>query len=494
MNFDFLKDLGGLNGVYENCTNAEKLVNSIPDASIMIARKSAETIAKFVSLAAHTQQVENMTFVEILSDPTFRNFIRNKNVLDAFHYIRKNGNAAVHGDCAETTEDALSVLQDLHYVAGETARLLGLVNQYPQFDSSIGKYPDEQYEVADNINEKAMQMFLAYVERYNASIESEQYVESSWDNIFEYSITGKAEFHENLVFERKPKQPAVVLFLQEYLLNLLRLSIVRSPENEPDLDYPVILDIMLIIDCKEAISSKDQDAFVNALKNDLPEAYCFVIDCTCSGVFREFLSLADENRNETFNLISKDPIWNGAGMLDKMESFKRRESFIYKLAIFYPDSGEFEYKKIANGKDIDIRKDLSAEILSAKITNWYNWDFSLFTKFDYQKYHEILNALRHYVKETLPADEFVYTESEWESVPKYYNADEDSFPLVFNAQWCVENLQEIEKFLVGINEILTPISDIVELESYGHWENKSVFAYSTITCDKTGFHIVGTSY
>lgn len=89
-------------------------------------------------------------------------------------------------------------------------------------------------------------------------------------------------------------------------------------------------------------------------------------------------------------------------MLDKMESFKRRESFIYKLAIFYPDSGEFEYKKIANGKDIDIRKDLSAEILSAKIKNWYNWDFSLFTKFDYQKYHEILNALRHYVKETLP--------------------------------------------------------------------------------------------
>lgn len=177
------------------------------------ARKQSQSLF----LAAHTQQVENMTFVEILSDPTFRNFIRNKNVLDAFHYIRKTVNAAVHGDSAETTEDALSVLQDLHYVAGETARLLGLVNQYPQFDSSIGKYPDEQYEVADNINEKAMEMFLAYVERYNASIESEQYVESFGTIFFEYSIKGKAEFHENIVFERKPKQPAVVLFLQEYL-------------------------------------------------------------------------------------------------------------------------------------------------------------------------------------------------------------------------------------------------------------------------------------
>ncbi|HOO52441.1 MAG TPA: hypothetical protein PLK94_14285, partial [Alphaproteobacteria bacterium] len=373
-------------------------------------------------------------------------------------------------------------------------RLLGLVDQYPQFDSSIGKYPDEQYEDADNINEKAMQMFLAYVEMYNASIEAEQYVESSWDNIFEYSIKGKAEFHEYIEFERKPKQAAVVTTLQEYLLNLLQLSIHRSPEYEPDLDYPVILDIMLVIDGKEAIFSKDQDGLVNALKNDLPKANSFIIDCTCSGVFREFYSRVDENGTEHLNLISKDPKWNGAGMLDKMESFKRRESFIYKLAIYYPDSGEFEYKKIANGKDIDIQQDLSAEILCANIRDWYNWDFSLFIKFDYQKYSGILSELRHYVKETLPANEFVYTESEWASVPKLYNLDEDFFPLVFNAQWCVETLLEIERFLVGINNILTPILDIVELESYGHWENKDNFAYSTITCDKTGFHVVGTLF
>lgn len=33
----------------------------------------------------------------------------------------KSGNRAVHGDEEETVEEALGVLSDLHYVAGETA-------------------------------------------------------------------------------------------------------------------------------------------------------------------------------------------------------------------------------------------------------------------------------------------------------------------------------------------------------------------------------------
>ena len=102
MNFEFLKDLRGLNYVYENCSNAEKLAMTMPVQSVFTARKSAELLAKFIFLAAHNEQMETMNFVDILGDPAVRDFIDDRKVMNAFHYIRKSGNRAVQGDDQET--------------------------------------------------------------------------------------------------------------------------------------------------------------------------------------------------------------------------------------------------------------------------------------------------------------------------------------------------------------------------------------------------------
>ena len=88
------------------------------------SRKSAELLARFIYLASHSQQMEELTFAEILRDVTVKRFVHNWDVMDAFHYIRKSGNKAVHGDDDELPEDAIDVLHDLHFVAGETACML----------------------------------------------------------------------------------------------------------------------------------------------------------------------------------------------------------------------------------------------------------------------------------------------------------------------------------------------------------------------------------
>ena len=79
-------------------------------------------------MAAHNQEMENLSFADILSDITVRRFVNSRDIMDAFHFIRKSGNRAVHGDEQESVDDAIAVLQDLHYVAGETACMLGLID------------------------------------------------------------------------------------------------------------------------------------------------------------------------------------------------------------------------------------------------------------------------------------------------------------------------------------------------------------------------------
>lgn len=165
MNFEFLKDLRGIGHIYKNCDNAEKLVMTMPELSVVASRMSAETLAKFIYLAAHSEEEQSMTFADILRDPVFRKFINNRDVMDAFHDIRKSGNRAAHGNEDETTEEAIDVLDDLHYAVGESARILGLIEDYPAFDSKIDAYPEARLADVRNIEAEAQKMFLEYVEK-----------------------------------------------------------------------------------------------------------------------------------------------------------------------------------------------------------------------------------------------------------------------------------------------------------------------------------------
>lgn len=489
MNFEFLRNLRGLGYIYENCTNAEKLVSSMPVQSVFTSRKSAELLAKFIYMAAHNQEMEDLSFADILADPTVRGFVHNRDIMDAFHYIRKSGNRAVHGNDQETSEDAIAVLQDLHYVAGETACMLGLIKNYPDFEAKIGAYPDAVYTDEENINQKAREMFLSYIEEFNAQLERDQYIEMKDYDWFTYSIESNVEMHEYLEFKYRPKQLELIEYLQSYLSTLLRLSIERSPEKaeEIELNYPVTLDAKLIIGQKQ-YSSQNTEDFVLALAEELPKAEGFTIDLVCNGVLRElFNDELDEEGNGRLNMIRKDAVWTGTGMFDTLEAYKRRNAFTYKLAVFYPDSGEFRYEKITKGKEIDVLSICNEKIVDQKFDEeWWSYNLDLYADFDFEKHPDILAKLQEIVRTTIPQSEVQYCEGTWE--------DGELHILCSSIQWNCTCLREVQNFLDKLNAVLLPIKDEVDAGGMGTWEIKKQFAVATWDWTDQGFIVKGICY
>lgn len=489
MNFDFLKGLRGLGYVYENCSNAEKLAVTMPVQSVFTSRKSAELLAKFIYMAAHNRAMEDLTFADILSDITVRRFVNSRDIMDAFHFIRKSGNRAVHGDEQESVDDAIAVLQDLHYVAGETACMLGLIDDYPLFEDQIASYPESQYTNEEDINQKAHEMFLDYVEEFNAQQERDQYLTTQDYDWISYSIEGNVEMHEFLEFKHAPKQSELIEYLQTYLATLLRFSIERSPEmaRELDIAYPVMLDVKLIID-DTTYTSADIESFVVALTEKLPKAKSIIIDCTCHGVLREFFNdELDEDGNGNLNMIRKDSVWTGAGMLDTLQAYKRRNTFTYKLAIFYPDSGEFKHEKILNGRELDVMASGTPDIIEREFDEeWWSWSLSLWADFDYEKHHDALTKLRNLVRRMIPKSELPYCEESWD--------EEDSCMLCNGIQWNCISLKEVQAFLDELNKVLLPIKDELSAGGEGTWEVRGKFAVATWDWTAEGFKVIGNCY
>lgn len=487
MNFDFLKNARELRYLYENCSNAEKLAMTMPMQSVFTSRKSAELLAKLIYMAAHNQEMEDLSFADILADRSVRDFIHSRDIMDAFHFIRKNGNRAAHADTQWDVEDALDVLQDLHYVTGETACMLGLIRDYPQFNDSIGVYPDACYNDDELITEKAREMFCAYLEEYNAQAEREKYIEPSTSELCTYSISGDIVMHEHLCFEHMPKQKAVTEYVTKYLENFVRLTIEHSSGSNPDISHPVVFRCTLSLAGGETYSTDATDDFLDAITNKLPIANGFIIDITCKGIVRELFTLFDEDGIGDVNLLEKDALWNGAGMLDQMEYYKRRERFIYKLAIFYPNSGEYKYEKIANGRTVDIDALMTPDFaLNITPNAWSVDSLDLIANFDFEEHSDILNKLHNIVRESVPKSQLAFCEDGWE--------DGDPGLLLNSICWNTYTFEEIQQFLDDINSVLNPIADTVDAESYGYWENPSMFALAKCRWTGTKFELVGTFY
>lgn len=486
MNFDFLKDARGMDYVYKKCTEAEKLATTMPMQSMFTARKSAEVLARFVYMAAHNQAMENLSFAEILSDHTVREFIHSRDIMDAFHYIRKSGNRAAHGEADDTVEDAVSVLQDLHYVSGETACMLGLINDYPAFEDQISDYQEEVLPNNEDAGEIARKMFLDYVEAFNAQQERDKYIEEKDYNWLRYAIEGNVDMREYLEFKYRMRQPELIDYIQNYIHSLMLLSVERAPEKAEELDlaHPVVLDAKLKINGM-TYESADTERFLSALNELLPTADGFVLDIHLEGVLREYYNDDPSIENARFNMIRKDAVWTGAGMLDILSMYKRRNAFTYKLIVFYPDSGESIYEKIQNGKEIDVPSTFNTSIIEKEFANnWWTWELSLWTEFDYEAYPELLKELQDIVRRSIPESELKYCENAW--------AEGDVHLLCNGIQWNCRSLKEVQSFLDQLNRVLLPIRDELDAGADGTWENREEFAVASWDWTDEGFKVMGT--
>ncbi|MGI6671059.1 MAG: hypothetical protein ACOX58_05760 [Christensenellales bacterium] len=483
MNFDFLKDLRGLGYVYENCNNAEKLAMTMPVQSMFTARKSAELLAKFIYLAAHNEKMESMNFVDILGDPTVRDFINDRKVMNAFHFIRKSGNRAVHSEEEGTVEDAIDVLEDLHFVAGQTACMLGLIKDYPSFNSKIESYPEAKYVDEQDIEEKVHQMFVEYVTKYNAQIERDQYYQNCIDNLMDEFdtmvsrisfIPGDVELNEVLEFKEKPLHKSSIKPIQNYFgfMAVRALKKLRGELPSALQDRHLQYSGELTIYGEDGYTTSNLSKFVYGIMHDLPFADGFKITSYYYGpsVAPWFTPNSKERKKE----FSAEIVEIG-----------KSENLTYMIYEFLYNHGEGWIGKYENGEWVKLKEKYATDILDKDFgQEWWCFGQDLIVDFDLDKYPDILEALHSTVRKKIPEDQICYCEQMW--------TEDDPTILCNSISWYPTKLRVVQDFLDEINEILKPIINECDGRADGNWYIiKAPFAVATWNWTDEGFKITG---
>lgn len=132
MSFVYLKSFPAFSQLLTYCREAEDFALSRPNISATSARKAMEFLVKFLYAAKVGEPEPGRTLFEMVTDPRFTAFVGDPTLLNSIHYIRRMGNVAVH-DGTLTADDALKVLEELHFLVGETCILLGLIPDYDDF-------------------------------------------------------------------------------------------------------------------------------------------------------------------------------------------------------------------------------------------------------------------------------------------------------------------------------------------------------------------------
>jgi len=141
MNFEFMSSLSIIRPFYVYCKDAEAYAYTKPDISGASALKAIEYIVRLMYTAAIQTEANQLSVYDMLCSPDFVIYLDDRVLLNAVHVIRRKGATAVQFG-GLTQKDALEVLEQLHFVAGEVCIFLGLIDNYPVFDAeSVPRLP-----------------------------------------------------------------------------------------------------------------------------------------------------------------------------------------------------------------------------------------------------------------------------------------------------------------------------------------------------------------
>ena len=138
MNFDFMEPIIIIQPFYQFCKDAEEFALSKPDFCGASARKAIEYIVRLMYAAAIQTEANQLTVYDMLCTPDFVMYLDDRTLLNAIHFIRRKGNTAVHQG-GLTDKEAVEIVEQLHFVAGEVCIFLGLSSDYPAFDATLLK-------------------------------------------------------------------------------------------------------------------------------------------------------------------------------------------------------------------------------------------------------------------------------------------------------------------------------------------------------------------
>lgn len=133
MNFVYLEDQVEFTALYSACREAEEFALTKPDISATSARKAMEFIVKYIYTGFEPYPPYGCTVYDMIGDPRFQNQFADRAMLDSIDFIRRTGNAAVHKGNLNV-EAAMQVLEHLHFLTGEFAVGVGLIEDYPPYE------------------------------------------------------------------------------------------------------------------------------------------------------------------------------------------------------------------------------------------------------------------------------------------------------------------------------------------------------------------------
>lgn len=170
MNFTYLENKKDFSALLNYCKECECFVNSRVDVSITAARKAMEYMVKLLYGTHITPNIRGLTLFDMLSDYDFINYIGNRALLDSIHHIRRKGNQAVH-EGNMSLQDAMTVLEKLHYVTGEVCIRLGVIECYPAFNPDIKEKAADTVSITDEpeVDEALLQRISALMRRHTKS-------------------------------------------------------------------------------------------------------------------------------------------------------------------------------------------------------------------------------------------------------------------------------------------------------------------------------------
>lgn len=135
-NFSFLKAKPEFQELATFCEDAETFAVSHPNLSAMSARNALEFVIKYIYKAKTGVMPPRISLFELIDSYEISNFIDDQVIKDSLHFIRILGNNAAHNNKI-TQSQALLCIENLHFFIGEVMILLGVVDDYPEFDKSL---------------------------------------------------------------------------------------------------------------------------------------------------------------------------------------------------------------------------------------------------------------------------------------------------------------------------------------------------------------------
>lgn len=136
MNFSFIENLSEFKTLYNYCKDAEDLVYTKPNLSGISCRNVLEYVLKLIYKLALPNISGVSTSYDMIVQQEFVDYIDDSNFIDCLHYVRKMGNAAAHGDTFDATS-SLDTLEYTQYIVGYSLQLLGIIDDFPEFEKPI---------------------------------------------------------------------------------------------------------------------------------------------------------------------------------------------------------------------------------------------------------------------------------------------------------------------------------------------------------------------